>query len=143
MPIEPVQWLGSGPSPRWSEIHFEADVLRHKLPAARKRRMNGREPTLMSDQPTDAEMIGPTLPPGAVKARRRGPAPNTVRRYEADNCKLFPVIQELTRDGRESVSGAALKLANEGRVSGIGAPQSRAKRLAAAYRRATTAEQPN
>jgi hypothetical protein len=65
---------------------------------------------------------------------RYGPEPGTLRRYAADDRRLFPELKSIMNKERKSLSAAALDLAQAGRIAGIGTPQSRAKRLAALYK---------
>ncbi len=67
-------------------------------------------------------------------SRRRGPEPGTVDRYGAKDRALFPELKALLADGL-SVTAAALRLAEEGKIAGVGASGSKAKRLADRYRR--------
>ena len=67
-------------------------------------------------------------------SRRRGPEPGTVDRYGAKDRALFPELEALLADGL-SVTAAALRLAEEGKIAGVGASGSKAKRLADRYRR--------
>jgi hypothetical protein len=69
------------------------------------------------------------------RKRRYGPEPGTLRRYAADDRRLFPELKRIMNEERKSLSAAALDLAQAGRIAGIGTPQSRAKRLAALYKR--------
>jgi hypothetical protein len=66
---------------------------------------------------------------------RHGPAPGSIDRYGDADRSLFPEIDELIRDQKLSLSAATQKLANEGRVDGVGDPCSRAKRLARRYQK--------
>jgi hypothetical protein len=77
---------------------------------------------------------------GATKThKRRGPAPGTLRRYEASYRVLFPDIDLLMKTEHISSSAAALKLANgevPGKVvEGRGSAESRAKQLGTLYRK--------
>jgi hypothetical protein len=70
---------------------------------------------------------------------RRGPKPGTVARYDEPDRALFPEMKRMIREERQTIYGAALKLANEGKVLGMGisTAESRARRLAKAYRAKT------
>jgi hypothetical protein len=70
----------------------------------------------------------------AIK-RQKGPKFGALRRYEADDRALFNELERIMRDQKMSVSAASRFLADGGRISGTGTPESRAKRLAALYRR--------
>jgi hypothetical protein len=111
-------WCYRAVETQWSELE---EYARNLLPAE----MEGED-----GEPGDAAST-------KAQARRHGPAAGTVRRYEAADRKLFPVIKRLTQDGKVSVSAAALQLARgeiSGKeVGGAGTPASRAKRLAALY----------
>ena len=66
---------------------------------------------------------------------RRGPQSGATG-YQRSDRKMFPRIGRLIREAKAgSPYGAALILAREGRLGGAGAPESRAKRLAARYRK--------
>jgi hypothetical protein len=77
-----------------------------------------------------------SVAPGIGRRRRpRGPAQGTVDRYGDADRKLFPELERFVREERMSVSAAAAKLAEEGKVSGPATTESKAKRLAERYRR--------
>jgi hypothetical protein len=65
--------------------------------------------------------------------KRRGPVAGTVKRYHAQDTALHPEVGRLIGDGL-SCAAAAKSLADEGKVSGRGSPESRARRLAKSYR---------
>jgi hypothetical protein len=69
-------------------------------------------------------------------AKSRGPKPGAVRRFDEADRALFPEIKELMRTKSLSLGEAARALANDGRVAGRGTIDSRARRLAIAYRAA-------
>jgi hypothetical protein len=69
-----------------------------------------------------------------VRKGRPGPEPGTLRRYEAADRQLFPELERIMKEGN-SRSAAALDLVQAKKVKGIGTDQSRAKRLAALYKR--------
>jgi hypothetical protein len=75
-----------------------------------------------------------TGPPAATESKHRGPEKGALRRYLAADRELFPEIKRLIRDEQLSVTGACQQLAQKGKVKGIGSLQSRATRLARAYR---------
>lgn len=79
----------------------------------------------------------PTGQPSAVSKSRkaRGPVPGNVRRYAESDRNLFPTIEALIKGGRMSITAAARRLADDGEVEGNGTPESRAKRLADAFRK--------
>ena len=65
---------------------------------------------------------------------RRGPKRGTTG-FRAPDRELFAQMSRLIKKGQaRSPYGAALMLANQGRVSGPGTRESKAKRLSAAYR---------
>jgi hypothetical protein len=70
----------------------------------------------------------------AAQKRRRGPAPGDVDRYADVDRQLFPELEQIMREERRSVSAAAKKLAEAGRVSGPATVYSKGKRLAERYR---------
>jgi hypothetical protein len=69
--------------------------------------------------------------------RRKGPVPGTVDRFGESDRALYPELKRLMREERMSINAAALKLADEGKVEGVGTstPGSRAHRLAHRYRK--------
>jgi hypothetical protein len=71
----------------------------------------------------------------AAGKKRFGPEPGTLRRYEAADRKLFPELERIMAEKRKSLSAAAFDLAEADQIDGTGTPQSRAKRLAALYKR--------
>jgi hypothetical protein len=85
---------------------------------------------LAPEAPIPAEAVN-------VKKRRRGPAPGALDRYSAADRKLYTEVERIMRDEKLSVSAAALRLAEDGKLAGTGTstPQSRARRLAERYRR--------
>jgi hypothetical protein len=71
------------------------------------------------------------LPPGR---RRPGPRPGAIDRFGEADRALFPEMTALMTTEHLSRLQAARQLANAGKVSGIGTPESRARRLADRYR---------
>jgi hypothetical protein len=65
--------------------------------------------------------------------RRKGPAPGTVDRYGASDRALYPKLKRLMRKQSMSATAAARQLADDGKVAGVGSPESRARRLATRY----------
>jgi hypothetical protein len=63
---------------------------------------------------------------------RKGPAPGTVDRYGAADRALYSELKRLMREGR-SATAAARQLADDGKVAGVGSPESRTRRLANRY----------
>ena len=61
---------------------------------------------------------------------RKGPAPGTLGRFGKSDRTLFPEIERIMREHRKSACAAALELARDKKVDGVGTPESRAKRLA-------------
>ena len=57
---------------------------------------------------------------------RRGPRPGSSRYAEADR-KLFDELEKLMLNDNLSATAAAIKLVEDGRVSGVGDPTSLAK----------------
>jgi hypothetical protein len=75
------------------------------------------------------------LPPGKPR-RRRGPEPGTVDRYGAADRELYADLKQLMDERQWSATRAARELANaHGKVEGVGASESRARRLANRYLR--------
>jgi hypothetical protein len=77
---------------------------------------------------------GPWVPPVWTR-RRKGPAPGTVDRYGASDRALYAKLERLMREQQISASNAARQLADDGKVAGVGTPESRARRLAGRYLR--------
>jgi hypothetical protein len=74
-------------------------------------------------------------PPKIVEVRAkgaRGPKQGEVARHLTGDRALFSAVRELIAKGG-TASSAALSLAREGKVQGIGSSESRAKRLASLY----------
>ena len=65
----------------------------------------------------------------AKKKRPRGPSPGTIDRYGEADKELFPVMEKMIQEG-QTAEGAALALARNNEVRGVGTPESRATRLA-------------
>jgi hypothetical protein len=84
-----------------------------------------------------AGVVATTMLPGTNLARkaRRGPAPGTVDRFGECDLALFPEIERIMREKRKTLHGATLELALAGKIQGIGADPSRAKRLARRYQK--------
>jgi len=91
-----------------------------------------------------AERTAPTEGAGAARSEARvtplvktklpkGPAAGSVRRFDKKDRALFPKITKLMQKGM-TLTAATQKLANQGKVAGVGTPQSRAKRLTGLYR---------
>ena len=68
---------------------------------------------------------------------RRGPARCTVDRFRVSDWSLYPEIERMIHEGRMTVHAAAIKLAHEGKVQGVGGsePKNRAMRLANRFRK--------
>jgi hypothetical protein len=75
----------------------------------------------------------PPLAKAPTQRGSRGPARGAVARYDEDDRKLFPEIEQLVGQKHMSVSAAALTLADK--LQGGGTPKSKAKRLASLYRK--------
>ena len=69
------------------------------------------------------------------RKRRYGPEPGTLRRYAADDRRLFRELKRIMNRERKSLTAAALDLAQADRIAGVGTAKSRAKRLAGLYQR--------
>jgi hypothetical protein len=97
----------------------------------RKEIVRGLPPALSAATP-----LGPLnvvqCPPSKPR-RRKGPVPGTVDRYSESDRALYPELKRLIKKERLSATAAALQLANDNRVAGIGSVQSRARRLAGRY----------
>jgi len=64
---------------------------------------------------------------------KRGPKPGSLNRYGDADKGLFCKVEEIMRREKRSANAAALQLAENGEVAGIGTAKSRAKRLASRY----------
>ena len=71
----------------------------------------------------------------AVRKKRFGPEPGTLRRYNDADRALFSDLERIMAEKQKSVTAAALDLAQTGRIAGVGTPESCAKRLAALHKR--------
>ena len=85
-------------------------------------------------EPVIAEAVGHGAS-DADRERRFGPKPGTLRRYEAADRALYPELERIMAEKQKSLSAAAFELAEAGQVKGFGTAQSRARRLAALYKR--------
>ena len=85
-------------------------------------------------EPVIAEDVGHSAS-ATVRKRRFGPEPGKLRRYEAGDRALFPELERIMAEKQNSLSAAALELAEAGQVKGPGTALSRSKRLAALYNR--------
>jgi hypothetical protein len=72
---------------------------------------------------------------GAWCHRPRSRVAQSPERYDAADRALFPELERIMTNDKKSLSAAARDLAEDGRVAGAGTPESRAKRLAALYKR--------
>src|SRR5262245_155041 len=98
-------------------------------------------------QQMEEEVQGPTgVPPVIAQAVDHGrsetvakgpfgPEPGKLRRYEAADRALFPELERIMDEQQKSRWAAALDLAQAGKIKGFGTDESRAKRLAALYKR--------
>jgi hypothetical protein len=66
--------------------------------------------------------------------RRRGPTPGALDRYGESDRALYSELERISHEEKTSITDAAQRLADSGKVSGTGTPKSRAKRLAERYR---------
>jgi hypothetical protein len=90
----------------------------------------------------ESEKEGPAVnatmaAPPATKGRR-GPMPGTVDRFGGADRSLYCELEALTKGpSKMTVNAAALKLAGEGKIKGVGSstPESRATRLARRYQK--------
>jgi hypothetical protein len=83
---------------------------------------------------SSVQAVEPEPPSPEPRKRRRGPAPGKLDRYGESDRALFDELKQMMRDQMMSSTAAANILADQGRVAGIGAKKSRAKRLAERYR---------
>jgi hypothetical protein len=89
-------------------------------------------------RPVEWAVVSPSASGSAPppQRRRKGPKPGTVDRYgEADRALYHEMKRLIPEYG--SVEGAALELARDKKVAGLGTstPESRARRLARRYRK--------
>jgi hypothetical protein len=133
------QYLAHSWMPR---VFLERWLAKHRMKPRPQRFEPKRQTPSATTQPSLTEVRNTVTQPVIVhtvsappRKRRYGPEPGTLRRYAADDRRLFPELKRIMNKGRMSLSAAALDLAQAGRISGIGAPQSRAKRLASLYKR--------
>jgi hypothetical protein len=79
-----------------------------------------------------ADKIAESAP---AKRRKRGPVPGMIDRYGAADRALYGDLERIVQHDKLSVAAAAARLADEGKIAGIGNARSRATRLAERYRR--------
>jgi hypothetical protein len=79
---------------------------------------------------------GATQSPATRAAKgRKGPEPKTLRRFDDGDRALFKELEQTMHGKKMSRTAAAQHLAQLDKVAGSGTPESRAKRLAALYKR--------
>ena len=94
--------------------------------------MEGAQAVPKSNRDRDAlQSPAPTTPTRAPP----GPSPGTIDRFGDTDRALFPEIERIMSEGHKTVHAAALELALAGKIQGVGTPESRAKRLAALFRK--------
>jgi hypothetical protein len=102
------------------------------------RKKPGRTVSALPPTNSAATMFGawsPVLPlPPQPPRKRKGPAPGTVGRNRKDDRALYPELKRMMDNDHLSLTAAARKLAEDGRVGGYGIPESRARRLAKLYK---------
>ena len=85
----------------------------------------------------DASAADNDRTPGAtagLPAKRRGPKPGTVKRFDSADRALFQEIERLMKE-EQTLTKVTKQLADEGKIAGVGSPASRAKRLARAFQK--------
>jgi hypothetical protein len=97
-------------------------------------------PPATTSQPVTqaSKAVAPPVGHSASDAAQKGPfgpEPGKLRRYEAADRALFTEFERIMADEKKSRSAAAFDLAQAGKIKGFGTPESRAKRLAALYKR--------
>jgi hypothetical protein len=131
---------------------FERWLAKHRM-QAHPQRFEPKSPTAFATTHPVSQARKAVMPPviaegvgrGASDAARKGrfgPEPGTLRRYDAADRKLFPELERIMAEEKKSRSAAALALALADRIDGAGAPESRAKRLAALHKRERGGAQP-
>ena len=91
------------------------------------------EPAPPSPQVEPTPPAEPKQPALAEKRTTpRGPKPGTVKRYAPADRELFDEVVRLMSEGL-SLTAATQRLAEDGRVAGVGTPISRARRLASLF----------
>jgi len=103
------------------------------MPKKRKRKdiVRGLPPAFSAATPPGPLNVVQCPPP--VPRRRKGPAPGTVDRYGKSDRALYSVLKRLMQTRHLSANAAALQLAYDNKVAGIGSEESRARRLAGRY----------
>ena len=143
-------FLGS----RWCGIEIDSATVRQAFPKPLRveRRMpdeakqlyaeGGSEPAARAEEsmPEPAPAVEPTPPaepkqpaPAEKRTRSRGPKPGTVKRYAFADRGLFDEVHRLVSEGL-SLTAATQRLAESGRVAGVGTQTSQARRLAKLFR---------
>jgi hypothetical protein len=98
--------------------------------AAKNERSLGRSAVdIGSSHGDDGKRLGNGPVAGMRPKLRRGPKPGTLNRYVDSDRALFPEMQRLMRDHQLSATAAARRLAEDGKVAGVGGSESRARRL--------------
>jgi hypothetical protein len=121
-PPSPIQKIGQRLSN--AAIGEEFSIVHFEPPKAD----SGATPATATSAPAE-----PAPVPQPVR-RKRGPKPDTIRRFDKADRSLFPEIDRLMQT-RMSLHAATLELAREKRVAGTGTDESKAARLRRAYRR--------
>jgi hypothetical protein len=103
------------------------------MPKRERKRKMGSLPQTNSAATSPDRMVVSIWGPGSPR-KRKGPEPGALDRYGNYDRALYPELERLISKERMSLTAAARQLANEGRVSGIGTGESRARRLAKRYR---------
>jgi hypothetical protein len=144
-PREAIAWLYRNPNARHLVPATPAQMagsFRDDLAAAGQPSMEGAQAVPKSNRDLDAlQSPAPTTPTrappatGIARRNRKGPAPGTIDRFGDTDRALFPEIEHIMSEGHKSVHAAALELASDGKIQGGGTPESRAKRLAALFRK--------
>jgi hypothetical protein len=108
------------------DVTFGFAVPRADFEQWRAKPLKEKEETL-TPQPS-------TLSKDKTKSRR-GPKPGELRRYDTADRALLPELEQIMAAGKMSPSAAALVLAEDRKIAGVGTPKSRAKRLVELYSR--------
>ena len=133
--------------PHVAEVCDEAKPIprrrwRRKLPAAPTTQLAATAGGATANEDDNSLLTenGPRLVRGKdpdSQSSKRGPKPGEIDRFGAQDRALYPELESLRQNKHLSVSAAALCLAEQSKVAGLGSSsvESRAIRLAGRYRR--------
>jgi len=123
-------------------VFVERWLAKHRMEPRPQRFEPKRQTPSATTQPSVSQVHNTVTQPVIVhtvsvppRKRRYGPEPGTLRRYNDADRALFSDLERIMVEKQKSRSAAALELAQARQVKGFGTPESRAKRLAALYKR--------